>query len=38
MGKTLVTLTATLAVCFAAAAQAADKPNIIVIWGDDIGY
>ena len=38
MGKTLVTLTATLAVCVAAAAQAADKPNIIVIWGDDIGY
>jgi arylsulfatase A-like enzyme len=37
MGKTLVTLTATLAVCFAAAAQAADKPNILIIWGDDIG-
>ena len=37
MGKTLVTLTAALVVCFAAAAQAADKPNIVVIWGDDIG-
>jgi len=30
----LVTL---LWVCLAGAAQAADKPNILVIWGDDIG-
>ena len=37
MRKTLITLTAALVVCFAAAAQAADKPNIVVIWGDDIG-
>jgi opacity protein-like surface antigen len=35
--KTLITLAATLAFCLAAAAQAADKPNIVVIWGDDIG-
>jgi len=32
-----ITLTAALIVCFAAAAQAADKPNILIIWGDDIG-
>jgi arylsulfatase len=37
MRKTLVTLTAALVVFVAAAAQAADKPNILVIWGDDIG-
>jgi len=32
-----ITLTVGLAVFFAAAAQAADKPNIVVIWGDGIG-
>jgi arylsulfatase len=37
MAKSLVALAAGLVVCVAAAAQAADKPNIVVIWGDDIG-
>jgi arylsulfatase len=37
MRKILIALAVGLVVCFAAAAQAADKPNIVVIWGDDIG-
>jgi arylsulfatase A-like enzyme len=37
MRRTLICLTVTLVACVAAAAQAADKPNIVVIWGDDIG-
>ncbi len=37
MRSTLVVLSAGLVLCVAAAAQAADQPNIVVIWGDDIG-
>jgi len=34
--KSLLVASATLA--FSGGASAADKPNIVVIWGDDIGY
>jgi arylsulfatase len=36
---TRITALSVLAIfCFSAFAAAADKPNILVIWGDDIGY
>ncbi len=35
--KYLVTCIALLAMVFGASAIAADKPNILVIWGDDVG-
>jgi arylsulfatase A-like enzyme len=37
MKKTLVALTVALVACIASAAQAADKPNILVIMTDDVG-
>ena len=37
MRETLINLGIVLLVCVAGVAQAADKPNIVVIWGDDIG-
>ncbi|MFT4521002.1 MAG: arylsulfatase A-like enzyme [Halioglobus sp.] len=37
MNKILLRMAAGLVACTALAAQAADKPNILVIWGDDFG-
>jgi arylsulfatase len=37
MRKVLATLTAVLMLACAGWVQAAEKPNILVIWGDDIG-
>ena len=37
MRKTLISLAVTLVACVSGAAQGADKPNILVIWGDDVG-
>lgn len=37
LAKTAARLTAAACVVSAGLAQAADKPNIVVIWGDDIG-
>ncbi len=37
MFKLVVRLAATLLAVFASVAHAADKPNILVVWGDDVG-
>jgi hypothetical protein len=36
--KTLIGVAAAALIAFAAAAQESRPPNILVIWGDDIGY
>ena len=33
----LIIVTLTLAVCVVGTAAAQDQPNILVVWGDDIG-